>query len=64
MLLFSFIKAGSSDHTLFKRVGETPTAIYYEPDDGIVEEAKSKEAETDNKNSKNIDLANVGLFST
>ena len=64
MLLFSFIQAGSSDHTLFKRVGETPTAIYYEPDDGIVEDAKSKEGETNHKESKNIDSANVGLFST
>lgn len=40
-------KGGSSDHTLFRRVRETPTAIYYEPNDDpndpdMVEEGDKK----------------------
>lgn len=56
--------AGSSDHKLFKRVSETPTAIYYEPNDeddtnAVAEKGEEKEKKNIVLEKKNIVLENA-----
>ena len=56
-MLFNDIQAAGSDHILFRRVRETPTAIYYEPnEDGDTDNAAEKGEDNE---IKHIVLENV-----